>query len=69
MLLFEDYNFAFLHINKAAGTSVKEFLTEVLGSNHRKIGLELNNDNLPKTHEVLAYKIKRLQQINVAQTT
>ena len=68
MKLFKDYNFAFFHINKTAGTSAKKFLTEVLGSDSYRVGLLLNNKNRPRVHETLTYKIERLQQMGIDYT-
>jgi len=59
MLLFRDYNFAFFHINKTGGSSVKTFLREVLGEeNAQVIGKQYNvvGDH-PRVHELLRDKL------------
>jgi len=57
MLLFEDYNFGFLHINKTAGTSSKEFLRTILGKEDAIIGFIPRGDGDPRLHEPLAHKV------------
>jgi len=62
MLLFKDYNFAYLHINKTGGSSVKAFLKEVLGEDKAEvIGNQYNvvGDH-PRVHETLYDKIEVL---------
>jgi hypothetical protein len=66
MLLFEDYNFAYLHINKTGGSTTKRFLKDVLGENFIHIGLGRRpNMDMPKVHEFLISKIKRFNIMGV----
>lgn len=62
MLLFKEYNFAYLHINKTGGTSVKDFLKKVLGEDSaERVGLFYNEkEDHPRIHEPLAYKVSAL---------
>jgi len=64
MLLFEDYNFAFLHINKTGGTSIKAFLEIVIPQEPVLVGLN-NRGGIPTTHEHITKKVERLEIMGV----
>jgi len=60
MLLFKEYNFAYLHINKTGGSTTKDYLREVLGGDPEVIGLGYRPSGLPRVHEVITDKKQKL---------
>jgi len=66
MFLFENHNFAFLHINKTGGTSTTVFLKEAFDESPKIIGLGWNyGAEEPKIHEPLSYKIERFTSLGI----
>lgn len=64
MLYFKDYNFAFLHINKAGGSTVVKFLEEVLTGPVEQIALQ-PEPGTTYVHEYLAAKKAKLTEMSV----
>jgi len=60
MIYFEDYNFAFLHINKTGGTSVKNIFKNHWGEDNWTVIGNIAADGQPKLHEPLDYKMNLL---------
>jgi len=76
MLFFEDYNFAYFHVNKTAGTTIKAFLRQVLKGPVQEIGwlshsswkpgnLTERPAKLDFIHEHLGNKIRRFKELGI----
>ena len=65
MILFDDYNLGFFHINKTGGTSVSKFLYTVLGKHTRKIVGEIFHEPLKNKMAVLGEEFDKLSIFTV----